>query len=232
MRSGWRSRSDRRVTIEDIALARACSASRVLDIPCKFWLKPNNRDIYYPALLRDALDKLRLDAKCGKQEGRSFLLERFAHSVRQQPQEWLDEPQAEGPSVTESKSTRVRPDEQFLHALARIHPESDRLYRSALWPAPYTVVDGVNGFVMFNGVPIPVPEQQLEDVRLLLAHEIACKAYPFLKAGQRVRIRGGYLDGLEGILISENKDHSLVVSIEAIQRSLVIRIDGFDVEAI
>jgi len=85
---------------------------------------------------------------------------------------------------------------------------------------------------MFNGFPVPVPEQQLEDVRLLLAHEIACKAYPFLKAGQRVRIRGGYLDGLEGILISENKDHSLVVSIEAIQRSMAVRIDGFDVEAI
>jgi len=91
---------------------------------------------------------------------------------------------------------------------------------------------GVTGFVMFNGFPVPVPEQQLEDVRLLLAHEIACKAYPFLKAGQRVRIRGGYLDGLEGILVSENKDHSLVVSIEAIQRSMAIRIDGFDVEAI
>ena len=91
---------------------------------------------------------------------------------------------------------------------------------------------GVTGFVMSNGVPVPVPESQLEDVRLLLANEIACKAYPFLKAGQRVRIRGGCLDGLEGVLISENKDHSLVVSIAAIQRSLVLRIDGYDVEAI
>jgi len=91
---------------------------------------------------------------------------------------------------------------------------------------------GVSGFVMFNGFPVPVPEQQLEDVRLLLAHEIACKAYPFLKAGQRVRIRGGYLDGLEGVLVSENKDHSLVVSIDAIQRSLAVRIDGFDIDAI
>jgi transcription antitermination factor NusG len=90
---------------------------------------------------------------------------------------------------------------------------------------------GVIGFVMSNGAPVPVPEQQLEDVRLLLANEIACKAYPFLKVGQRVRIRGGCLDGLEGILITENKDHSLVVSIEAIQRSLVVRIEGYDVEA-
>lgn len=91
---------------------------------------------------------------------------------------------------------------------------------------------GVTGFVMFNGVPVPVPEQQLEDVRLLLANEISCRAYPFLKVGQKVRIRGGCLDGLEGVLISENKDHSLVVSIESIQRSLAIRIEGYDVEAV
>ena len=90
---------------------------------------------------------------------------------------------------------------------------------------------GVTGFVMSNGVPVPVPEQQLEDVRRLLASEIAYHAYPFLKTGQRVRIRGGCLGGLEGILLSENKDHSLVISIEAIQRSLVVGIDGYDVEA-
>jgi len=91
---------------------------------------------------------------------------------------------------------------------------------------------GVNGFVMMNGIPVPVPEQQIEDVRHLLANDIACRAYPFLKAGQRVRIRGGCLEGLEGILISEKKDHSLVISIEAIQRSLAFRIDGYDVEAV
>jgi len=91
---------------------------------------------------------------------------------------------------------------------------------------------GVNGFVTMNGSPVPVPEQQLEDVRRLLANEISCRAYPFLKVGQKVRIRGGCLDGVEGVLISENKDHSLVVSITAIQRSLAIRIDGYDVEAI
>ena len=91
---------------------------------------------------------------------------------------------------------------------------------------------GVNGFVTMNGSPVPVPEQQLEDVRRLLANEMACKAYPVLKAGQTVRIRGGCLDGLEGILITENKDHSLVISIESIQRSLAIRIDGYDVQAI
>ncbi len=34
------------------------------------------------------------------------------------------------------------------------------------------------------------------------------------------------------MLVSENKDHSLVISIEPIQRSLAIRIEGYDVEAV
>jgi transcription antitermination factor NusG len=91
---------------------------------------------------------------------------------------------------------------------------------------------GVGGFVSVGGKPAPIPERQIEDVQLLLSHEISHKAYPFLKVGQRVRIRGSCLDGLEGILISENKDNSLVVSIEAVQRSLIVRIDGYDVEAV
>jgi len=138
--------------------------------------------------------------------------------------------------------------ETFLPLVNEIHRWSDRrqIVQVPLFPG-YSFVRladspahqlrvlqtvGVNGFVTMNGSPVPVPEQQLEDVRRLLANEISCRAYPFLKIGQRVRIRGGCLDGLEGVLTSENKDHSLVVSIEAIQRSLAIRIEGYDIEAI
>jgi transcription antitermination factor NusG len=138
--------------------------------------------------------------------------------------------------------------ETFLPLVKEVHRWSDRrqVIEKPLFPG-YNFVrladspaqrlrvlqtPGVSGFVLMNGFPIPVLEWQLEDVRRLLANEIACRAYPFLKAGQRVRIRGGCLDGIEGILISENKDHSLVISIESIQRSLAIRIDGYDVEAV
>jgi len=138
--------------------------------------------------------------------------------------------------------------EIFLPLVRQVHHWSDRrqIVEQPLFPG-YSFVRladspaqrlrvlqtaGVNGFVMANGFPIPVPEQQIEGVRRLLANEIACRAYPFLKAGQRVRVRGGCLDGLEGIVISEHKDHSLVISIECIQRSLALRIDGYDVEAV
>jgi len=91
---------------------------------------------------------------------------------------------------------------------------------------------GVVGFVGIHGVGLPIPDKEIEDVRKLLANNIPCAPYPFLKTGCRVRIRGGCMDGLEGILVAKNSDQSLVVSIETIQRSLQVRIDGYDVEPV
>ncbi|MGA8764157.1 MAG: hypothetical protein WB562_14920, partial [Candidatus Sulfotelmatobacter sp.] len=55
--------------------------------------------------------------------------------------------------------------------------------------------------------------------------------HPFLKIGQRVRIRGGALDGLEGILVSRSGGRALVISVDAIQRSISVCVEGYDVEA-
>ena len=51
----------------------------------------------------------------------------------------------------------------------------------------------------------------------LLANNIPYTPYPFLRTGRRVRIRGGYMDGLEAILVDKNSDQSLVVPIEMVQ---------------
>jgi transcriptional antiterminator NusG len=92
--------------------------------------------------------------------------------------------------------------------------------------------DGVISFVGTRGQGTPIPEEQIEAVRAVVAHGLSCGSHPFLKTGQRVRIRGGALDGVEGIFLSQNGDRSLVVSVDAIQRSLVVRIDGYKVDVI
>ena len=91
---------------------------------------------------------------------------------------------------------------------------------------------GVLGFVGMHGQGTPIPHREIEDIQTLLVHDALCAPYPFLKIGKRVRIRGGCFDGVEGILVGKNKDQSLVVSVELIQRSVAVRIDGYDVEAI
>jgi hypothetical protein len=52
-----------------------------------------------------------------------------------------------------------------------------------------------------------------------------------LKVGQAVRIRGGCLDGIEGIL-EQSGDRNLVISIASIQRSISIAIEGYELELI
>ena len=92
--------------------------------------------------------------------------------------------------------------------------------------------DGVIGLVGTRGQGTPIPEEQIEAVRTVLAQGLTCGSHPFLKAGQRVRIRGGALDGVEGVFLSQNGDRTLVVSVDAIQRSLAVRIDGYEVDVI
>lgn len=89
---------------------------------------------------------------------------------------------------------------------------------------------GVAGFVGCNNVGVPIPDSQIQDVRMLLANDVPCQEHPYLRVGQRVRVRGGALDGVEGILSVQNDDQSLIISLEPIQRSLSIRIQGYTVE--
>lgn len=91
---------------------------------------------------------------------------------------------------------------------------------------------GALGFVGRGKEPVPVPESQIEHVRRLVASKVPFATHPFLEIGQRVRIRGGVLDGIEGILERRKGRDQLILSVQTIQRSLSISVEGYDVEAI
>jgi transcription antitermination factor NusG len=90
---------------------------------------------------------------------------------------------------------------------------------------------GVLGFVKAQGDASLIPSQQVDDLRRMLALKLPCALRAFLKAGQRVRIRGGCLDGLEGIL-AQSSEKALVISIACIQRSVEVRIEGYELELV
>ena len=92
-------------------------------------------------------------------------------------------------------------------------------------------VGGVLGLVGSQGEGTPIPDEQIDAVRSLVVGNIPWAPHPFLKIGQRVRIRSGALDGVEGILVSRTGDNTLVISVDAIQRSLAVRVEGYEVEA-
>ena len=93
-------------------------------------------------------------------------------------------------------------------------------------------VDGVLGLVGSGNEGTPIPDDQIDAVRAVMDGSVSWSAYPFLKIGQRVRIRSGALDGMEGILVSRNGSTTLVISVDAIQRSLAVHVEGYQVEAV
>ena len=138
--------------------------------------------------------------------------------------------------------------ESFLPLVKRIQKWTDRR-KEVEWPvfSGYSFVridfsspdrlrvlrtHGVAGFVGIRSVAVPVPDNQIEDIRRLLASGIPFEERMFLRVGQRVRIRNGSLAGVEGILASYDNHQNMVISVDLIQRSLSIRLQGYAVEPV
>jgi len=136
----------------------------------------------------------------------------------------------------------------FLPLLRQIHKWSDRQSRVAVpmfscyafVRMVHTVEErlkilqtpGVLGFVGCERKGTPIPEEQIESLRKAISENIPCLPHPFINAGRRVRIRGGSLDGVEGILEHRGADQNLIVSVELLCRSVSIRVAGYDIELV
>jgi transcriptional antiterminator NusG len=91
---------------------------------------------------------------------------------------------------------------------------------------------GVLGFLGSERAGTPIPNKEIENLQTAIREKIPLAVHPFISIGKRVRIRGGSLDGIEGILVGKAGDKSLVVSVELLHRSDAIRVDGYDVELV
>lgn len=89
---------------------------------------------------------------------------------------------------------------------------------------------GVLGFVGNERQGTPIPEEQIESLRKAISERVPCLPHPFISAGKRVRVRGGALDGVEGILMLQGRDQRLVISVELLQRSVCVQVEGYDIE--
>ena len=110
------------------------------------------------------------------------------------------------------------------YAFVRIAPSSEERLRILRTP-------GVLGFVGNERQGTPIPDAQIESLRKAINEKLPCLPHPFITAGQRVRIRGGSLHGVEGILMRQGSDQSLVLSVELLQRSVSLRVEGYDIES-
>ncbi|MBN9616593.1 MAG: UpxY family transcription antiterminator [Acidobacteriales bacterium] len=84
---------------------------------------------------------------------------------------------------------------------------------------------GVIRILCFNGMPAPIDDAEIESVKLCLERGLVLGPCPFLEVGDRVRVKSGVLEGLEGHISRRKNDRRLVVPITLIHQSVAIAID-------
>lgn len=87
------------------------------------------------------------------------------------------------------------------------------------------VTPGICRFLYFSGKIASMPERQIEDMKLLLAHEheLEVSDYEF-KEGEQVLVKAGPLKGLRGELISFRSQKRLIIRLEHIGQSLLVQV--------
>ncbi len=80
--------------------------------------------------------------------------------------------------------------------------------------------------VVGNGrMAIPVPDAEIEALQVAVSSGVPAQPWPYLKAGELVRVNYGHLSGLEGILVNFKGNHRVVLSVTLLQRSLALEVD-------
>jgi transcription antitermination factor NusG len=93
-------------------------------------------------------------------------------------------------------------------------------------------IPGVASLVGFGGTPVALPEREIEALRTSLGNGIHAEPHPFLTVGRRVRVKGGPLAGLDGIVIRRKNRLRLVISLDLIQRAAMVEVEAADLEGI
>jgi transcription antitermination factor NusG len=90
-------------------------------------------------------------------------------------------------------------------------------------------VPSVARLVGFGGLPVPMPNDEMEAMQNGLTGQLRAEPHPYLTVGRRLRINFGPLAGLQGILLRKKGSYRFVLSVELIQRSIVVDVDGADI---
>jgi transcription antitermination factor NusG len=89
---------------------------------------------------------------------------------------------------------------------------------------------GIYALVSTAGQPAAIPPMELEAVRRAIECTTRVEPHPFLKCGERVRVKCGPLAGVQGILVRKKNLYRLVLSVEILGKAAAVEIDAFLVE--
>jgi transcription antitermination factor NusG len=80
---------------------------------------------------------------------------------------------------------------------------------------------------------LPVPEEKILAIQRILEKKVELFSLQYPKAGEPARIMDGPFAGIEGTVItSDPKKELFVITIDLMQRSVAIKLEGFQISKI
>jgi transcription antitermination factor NusG len=89
-------------------------------------------------------------------------------------------------------------------------------------------IPGVVHLVSFAGNPAPLQEEDIHAMQDCWSHGILVEPHPYLQVGRRAQVKGGPLQGLQGIIVRRKNKTRFILSFELIKRSVAVEIDDMD----
>jgi transcription antitermination factor NusG len=90
-------------------------------------------------------------------------------------------------------------------------------------------VPGVVALVGSGRALAPLPDFEIETLRCGLRQR-KIEPHPYLVLGERVRIKGGAMLGMEGVLVRKKNNLRVVIALDAILQSVAVEVDADDLE--
>lgn len=110
------------------------------------------------------------------------------------------------------------------YLFCRLEPESRRM--------PILMTPGVRQFVGLSGEPEPIPDIEIESIRLALESGVPLEPCDRLETGNRVLVKCGAFEGVEGSFVRYQGKDRLILTVSLIQRSVAVEIDRAWVESV
>ena len=108
------------------------------------------------------------------------------------------------------------------YCFARFNPDN---------PLAVLKCSGVVSIVSFEGKPAPIPEYELDSIRLLVSSDLQFDPCPMIKEGMLVEVVHGPLRGVIGRLMRKDAARArLVLSVDLIGQAVSVEVDAADVK--
>jgi transcription termination/antitermination protein NusG len=96
---------------------------------------------------------------------------------------------------------------------------------------PVLKCTGVVSIVSFEGKPAPIPDYELESIRVLVGSELQYDPCPLVREGMMVEVVHGPLRGIIGRLVKKDAAKArLVLSVDLIGQAVSVEVDAADVK--